>query len=100
VSPVKYQIIHKKIHPPEADALADSYGKAARIVLAYTDDLGNIVSELDSNWEGEQKNRFLDSFQRIFFKSREYAVGTLQEIEKRFRTIQVEIEEQVPVLPQ
>jgi hypothetical protein len=48
---------------------------------------------------GNQKNYFMDSFQPIIAKSREYALSTLQGIEKGFRSIQVDVEEQVPVYP-
>ncbi len=99
MSPVKYKIIHKKIHPPEADALADSYAGASRSVLAYTDELAKVASELETGWQGNQKNFFMDSFQPLIAKSREYALSTLQGIEKGFRSIQVDVEEQVPVYP-
>jgi uncharacterized protein YukE len=99
MSPVKYKIIHKKIHPPEADALADSYAKAARSALSYTDELNRIAVELDSTWDGNQKTRFLDSFRSIGAKSRQYADGTLPGFEKQFRMIQVEVEEQVLIDP-
>jgi hypothetical protein len=99
MSPVKYKLIHKKIHPPEADALADSFAKASRSLLAYTDELGRIASDWDFNWEGGQKNCFMDSFHPLISKSREYALSTLQGIETGFRAIQVDVEEKVPVYP-
>jgi hypothetical protein len=43
MTPVKYKIIHKRIHPPEADPLADSFAKAARSVQALTDELSRIT---------------------------------------------------------
>jgi hypothetical protein len=99
MSPVKYKIIHKKIHPPEADALADSFAKASRSLLAHTDELSQIASDWDFYWEGGQKNRFMNSFRPLISKSREYAVSTMQGIETGFRAIQVDVEEQVPVYP-
>jgi uncharacterized protein YukE len=80
MSPVNYRIIYKKIHPPEADALADSYGKAAHSVVQYTDEIEKIMAELDANWEGGQKERFMESFRPVSPKSREYAISTLQGI--------------------
>jgi uncharacterized protein YukE len=97
MTPVKYKIIHKRIHPPEADPLADSFAKAARSVQALTDELSRITLELDSSWEGGQKARFMDTFRPISPKSGEFATSTLQGIEKGFRTIQVDVEEQIPV---
>jgi len=53
MSPVKYKKIHKMIHPPEADALADSFAKAARSVLAQTGELTSIAADLESGWQRE-----------------------------------------------
>jgi uncharacterized protein YukE len=97
MSPLNYKIIHKKIHPPEADALADAYGKAARSVLQYGKAIEQIMSELNVSWEGEQRDRFMDSNKNIPAKADEYAVSTLQGIEKGLRTILVDVEERVPV---
>jgi hypothetical protein len=58
MSPVKYKIIHKRIHSPEADALADSFARAAGLVRAQTDELTRVAAELDANWEGQQQLRF------------------------------------------
>jgi len=99
MSPINYKIIHKKIHPPEADALADSYAQAARLALEENHELSRIAVELDSNWDGSQKIRFLDSFQSVVAKSRQYADGTLPMFEKQFRAIQVDVEERVPIIP-
>jgi hypothetical protein len=99
MSPVKYKIIHIQIHPPEADALADSRAEASRSALAYTDELVKAPSEMDSGWQEEQKNRFWDSFRPLISESREYALSSLQEIEKWFPAIPVDAEEQMPVCP-
>jgi hypothetical protein len=64
MSPVKHKKIHKMIPPPEADALADSFAKAARSVLAQTGELTGVAADLESGCQGEQKNRLMDSFRR------------------------------------
>jgi hypothetical protein len=53
MSPIKFKIIPKKMHPPEADALADSYFKTYRPVLIPTDELSKVCSELGSDGQGE-----------------------------------------------
>jgi hypothetical protein len=100
MSPVNFKIFHKNIHPPEADALADSFVKAARFAREFSGELTRIEADLDSNWNGNQKTRFLDSYWSIIIKSSQYSEGTLPTFEKLFRTIQVEVEERVPILPQ
>lgn len=97
MSPLIYKIVYKKIHPPEADALADAYGKAARSVLQYADEIDRIMFALNAAWEGEQRDRFMDSFKNIPPKAKEYALSTLQGIEKGFRAVQVDVEERIPV---
>jgi len=97
--PSQFKILHKKIHPPEADALANVYGRASGNVLQYTDELEAIWSELDGSWEGQQRDRFVDTFKNIRPQARLFALGTLEGYEKLFRTILVEVEEQVPIDP-
>jgi hypothetical protein len=84
MSPVKYKIIHKRIHSPEADALADSFARAAGLVRAQTG-------------KGSSNCALLDSYRPLILRSGDFGAGTLRRLEQESRTIQVDIEELVPV---
>jgi hypothetical protein len=55
MSPVAYKIVYKIIHSPEADGLAVSYGKAAKSVLQYSDEIELLLTALNNSREANKE---------------------------------------------
>jgi uncharacterized protein YukE len=92
----RYRTVSKRIHPPEADQAAGAYHQAQTNVGQYRDNLKKILNEMDTEWEGNQKDRFIDHTRREEARIGNY-YSYLGEMEKRFCSIEVVVEVQEPI---
>jgi hypothetical protein len=86
------------VHPPEADAVAAAFVDSRRAAEMELATLQSAAAELDSGWEGNQKNRYLEELQAILDRIRNVLIPRLAAAEKKYQTYTVEktVEETVP----
>jgi uncharacterized protein YukE len=96
MKPQRYRTVYKKIHPPEADKIANVYHKAKNEVSQDRARVNKILQELDSEWEGSQKSDFMNQAPVRIQKLVDF-YDYLDGVEKQYRTIEVTVEVQEPI---
>jgi uncharacterized protein YukE len=97
MKPQRYRTVSKRIHPPEADRIAEIYAQARAAASQDRDKFTQILGQMGSEWEGNQEVVFLDHAHTDELKISNYC-NYLAEVEKRFRNIEVTVEVQELIL--
>jgi uncharacterized protein YukE len=85
--------VQRRIHPPEADRIADAYRQAKAEIAQCRERFLKVLQGMDIEWEGNQKDRFMDQARMEEGKLGVY-FEFLDDVEKQFRNIQVTVEVQ------
>jgi uncharacterized protein YukE len=96
MTPQRYRTVQKRIHPPEADRIADTYRQAKSEIAQSRERFLKVLQGMDIEWEGNQKDRFMDQA-RIEEKKLGVYFEYLDGVERQFRNIQVTVEVQEPI---
>jgi hypothetical protein len=88
--------ITEYIHPPEADRLADAFGRASGCMGRSASATNQVNTGLTLGWEGHQSAQFLDS-SRSLPPDMHSCEAWLNAQEQKFRTITVAVRRQVTV---
>jgi uncharacterized protein YukE len=88
--------ITEYIHPPEADRLADAFGRASGSMCQSASRTDQVNACLTQGWEGRQAAQFLDASQGVPPEMR-FCADWLSAQEQKFRTITVTVRRQVTV---
>jgi hypothetical protein len=73
------------VHSPEAQDPAGAFGEARRAAELDLSALQDIVADLDREWEGGVKSRFLESLRTTSDRIRDLLIPQLQSLEKKYR---------------
>ncbi|MBN1438336.1 MAG: WXG100 family type VII secretion target [Anaerolineales bacterium] len=86
-----------RVHPPEADAVARVFGESRSAAENDQAALREISRSLDSEWEGKQKEKFLEDLRQTAGRLANILLPGLRSLEKKYREFTVEktIEESV-----
>jgi uncharacterized protein YukE len=93
VKPQRYRTVQKRIHPPEADRIADAYRQAKAEIAQSRERYLKVLQGMDGEWEGHQKDMYMDQARVEERKLGVYS-DYLGEVERQFRSIQVTVEVQ------
>jgi uncharacterized protein YukE len=96
MKPQRYRTVQKRIHPPEADRIADTYRQAKSEIAQCRERFLKVLQGMDIEWEGNQKDHFADHARQEELKISNY-YSYLGEVERRFRNIEVVVEVQEPI---
>ena len=92
----RYIVIRKSIHPPEADHLSDDLLSHSRQVDSYRQEINRIIADMHASWSGNQKDVFMESFSQMPMRL-EFMAEKFRNYSAAFRSLQVTVEETVPV---
>lgn len=97
MSAVRYRTVHKTIHPPEADTVANQMQQAMGTAALLKSRFLSIRSNLEAEWEGEQRKVFSSACQQLEARINNYS-DLLRGIEQgyRGRTVTIETTEPIP----
>jgi uncharacterized protein YukE len=93
MKPKRYRTVQKRIHPPEADRIADAYRQAKTEIANCRERFQKVLQRMDGEWEGNQKDRFIDQA-RVEERKLGVYFDYLGDVERQFRSIQVTVEVQ------
>lgn len=95
---LRYRTVLRTIHPPEADYLADELHSCARQVDSYRQEVDRMITDLSTSWSGNQKDAFIASISQVPMRL-VYITEMFKNYGDYFHSLQVTVEESVPVTP-
>ena len=79
-----------QVHPPEADAVAKAFGNAQTSVSDTLDRLKAVFETLTREWEGHQKDLFMESFGKTISRIRTNILPGLDINKRKYQAYKTE----------